>query len=918
MTTERGPIRLILINSGVYDYAEIELDRPVHLVGPNNSGKTTLISALQFLYIDHFGEMSFSHSSRETKKYYLPTPQSFVLFECLAPTGFYVVGVRGLGELNQYDFQRFAYEGEFDRDDFLEGRQVRSWEDEIRGELIGKGLRELEARDLRRSLLAQTSSNELNLDVVPLERTGRYESFSFIFKNLLRLADLGRGDFKELLLDINEGQLGRLELDLRDQYGETYRDIRRERERVEDLREVTEAIDALLGKVERRDQLRASLSAGWERLRERVEATRDEYEDELAQIGVELGERREALEYVDARLEELKEERGDITENIGKLREKLDDLRERRSEFEGFDADAAEERKETLDDRRIELKNRIRSTADANREAIESELREVESELERNVAQLEGLQDRAITWMRDRLGWSDDAIDDLFRLLNPELLTLEVEGEEPDVELRDADALERRIARMRNHLGDEGYEDATLRIDREALDETSASEDYGDTDQLESRIERARKRREELAQTLEDVDERESLREELDDVEADYEEVADRLRRWEEFQDVAERAERENWAGELEDLESEQDEIDGEIERLESRASEIEDEIRELERRQETIRDEIDEIDRRVRSLSPPSEDWPDASDVSDPLDWEADSLDEWFRTYRDRRESHDELVDEIQRDVDSIHRETDDRYAGATLAETLERFREAKEALQEKEDNLERRWESLVNNLSSELKNLRNGLEDLGNEVAKLNRNLNERQISNLQSIRLEVEHRDRIVDRIQQVIEWEENPLFASREGVEDATRFLSDFLEHYGRIELSELFDLTFTIEKVSGETARFDGLQRIESQGTTTTLKVIVHLQLLDMMLLDDEASIPFFLDEISTLDDHNLTAIVEHAREMNFVPVVASPDARACVERIYMLPSPDTESIVLDPEVARHDIHPQTEEADDGR
>ena len=47
-----GPTRLILIHAGIYDYGEVEMVRPLHLIGPNNVGKTSLITTLQFLYID--------------------------------------------------------------------------------------------------------------------------------------------------------------------------------------------------------------------------------------------------------------------------------------------------------------------------------------------------------------------------------------------------------------------------------------------------------------------------------------------------------------------------------------------------------------------------------------------------------------------------------------------------------------------------------------------------------------------------------------------------------------------------------------------------------------------------------------------------------------------------------------------------
>lgn len=53
MNSTRGPHRLILIHSGVYQFADVEIDQPLHLVAANNVGKTTLIAALQFLYVDH-------------------------------------------------------------------------------------------------------------------------------------------------------------------------------------------------------------------------------------------------------------------------------------------------------------------------------------------------------------------------------------------------------------------------------------------------------------------------------------------------------------------------------------------------------------------------------------------------------------------------------------------------------------------------------------------------------------------------------------------------------------------------------------------------------------------------------------------------------------------------------------------------
>lgn len=70
-----GPQKIILIRAGRYDYAEVELGGSLQMVGPNNTGKTTLINTLQFLYLDDLRTMDFgSYSLEQTLTYYFPNP----------------------------------------------------------------------------------------------------------------------------------------------------------------------------------------------------------------------------------------------------------------------------------------------------------------------------------------------------------------------------------------------------------------------------------------------------------------------------------------------------------------------------------------------------------------------------------------------------------------------------------------------------------------------------------------------------------------------------------------------------------------------------------------------------------------------------------------------------------------------------
>src|SRR5215217_6296068 len=107
-----GPQRLILINAGRYDYAEIEIAGTLQIVGPNNTGKTTLINALQFLYLDDRRHMDFgSYSPEDTRDYYFPNQYSYILFECHGSMGTCVFGWRGQSQAAGGEPERFSYDG---------------------------------------------------------------------------------------------------------------------------------------------------------------------------------------------------------------------------------------------------------------------------------------------------------------------------------------------------------------------------------------------------------------------------------------------------------------------------------------------------------------------------------------------------------------------------------------------------------------------------------------------------------------------------------------------------------------------------------------------------------------------------------------------------------------------------------------
>ena len=110
--------RLVMLGSAGYQRAELPLDAAVSLIAPNNTGKTSLINALQFLLIVDKRRMDFgAHDVEKSRRFYFPNNSAFILLEVALPTtGTVVLGCVGKGVSHDYEY--FAYKGQLDMEDF--------------------------------------------------------------------------------------------------------------------------------------------------------------------------------------------------------------------------------------------------------------------------------------------------------------------------------------------------------------------------------------------------------------------------------------------------------------------------------------------------------------------------------------------------------------------------------------------------------------------------------------------------------------------------------------------------------------------------------------------------------------------------------------------------------------------------------
>lgn len=887
-----GPTRLVLINSGKFDYGEVELGSPLHLIGPNNVGKTTLISTLQFLYIDHQNQMHFSRDLEETRRYYFPGQDSYLLFECLTPKGYMVAGARGLGPLKGWNFMRFCYRGMYSRDVFIddEGR-VRPFDDIMR-DLGVLDYTELRPRDLMSALTGIGTSSDVNLGLVPVKDRNGYAKFRTIFRNLLRLAHLSQQELKSFLLEVNRSELRLTEIDLAGDFSSKYRLVQKSVRELADLRANTEIAVELLKLAEERKELRLELpeirafilGAG-EKRRKKLEGRRGEASEELERL-------RERERELDSEKHELMKESGEIQRRIGVLEDRLQRYHDSEKRFSGY---LHEFEKSEI----ARLEERVTATAMKLKDASREDAEQVGNRLEgskRELQKLRGILKNISSSAAASWGELPADSDEIFRILNREILAMPAGEEGLEVLSREgvADMLDNLSERISSGI----YSDDSVRMNLASL-EPPDLEFLTDSRRLELSIAGLESNIQRDGQAMEALEKMEDLKREHHRL---AEEVAEKRRlysEWERFEEDGLHAE--EWEADLNSLQEREGAVSRELEGISEEMFHLAEKETGLTGIQKSCSDDLDDLQKKLAGLPPLPSAW--AEEVEEK---ESElSLEELLRIF-DRKFSREaSLSDRIADGLRGIEARTYGRYPASKEESTLSVLREDIEALDRKEEAVRKLWAGLATDLGQAFKGLVQSLEILESKVIELNRKLSGISISDLRKLSLRVSRDSRLMELVRTRIDAEEMPLFTDRKAVERSLESLGEMLERTagGRIQLLDMFNLSFEITTGDGRTRKFTRLENIESHGTTITIKVLVNLMLLRGLMEGREVSIPFYLDEASSLDRDNLYSVVETAFSLGFPAVLASPDAMDVARNLYFMK--ETEGrVYLDPEKSR--------------
>uniref|UniRef100_UPI0028AAFE04 chromosome partitioning protein ParA n=2 Tax=Pseudomonas TaxID=286 RepID=UPI0028AAFE04 len=533
-----------------------------------------------------------------------------------------------------------------------------------------------------------------------------------------------------------------------------------------------------------------------------------------------------------------------------------------------------------------ELAGALAQSRQFSAEDLDERVRDLEKRLKQVKQQLDHADNNSYARLREEFSQQD--VDRLMRLFNGALFSLPL-GER-GIELDDSDLWVKSLEAVLDGFKGERFEAPGISIDISHIDPPA----------LQALADRAalRDQKDRLERELKQLKTQQSVAADRNaskaQTEALYQQVLDAQKALEDYRrSETLAAEEPEKLEQLAQLEAAQDELkrssDAFTERVQQLSAKLQlvgRQIGDLESKQRTLEDAL-----RRRQLLPA--DLPFGTPFMEAVD---DSMDNLLPLLNDYQDSWQGLQ-RVDNQIEALYAQV--RLKGVAKFDS--------------EDDMERRLQLLVNayahrtdealtlakarraavtDIARTLRNIRSDYDSLEHQLALFNREINKRQVSNLESFRVvlapnkeALKHIDQIIHSAGQYEEGETLSVFDLTQSAEqdhkneEAKEYLARLVAaNHNQLGLKDLFELAFEITKINSQPVIHADIDGAASNGTTMTIKALTNMYLLLHLMDRDLAGrirLPYYLDEAADIDERNQAALLETSLQLGFVPILAS-------------------------------------------
>ncbi|MDZ4822114.1 MAG: hypothetical protein SH856_01520 [Flavobacteriales bacterium] len=857
--------RIVAVNTAIFVNAELRLDDcdSIQLVGPNNVGKSTLIYALNFLFIVDGSKMSFSGQRRgdkETIHHYFPTHnQSYIVFEVSKVNPYSILVKRDAeGELEYYKISS-AYDQElyFKKDGAAQ--RIRKW-DEVQEHLAGSGIELYQFKSKSEVFNTVYQRGRKNEAAVWLEegvRTdGLSNNFSKIYRYLINSKLITNKTLKESLIiadnreneGLNFSQKNKKDITDLLRINDEMRVVKSIQKDFEEFREVVNLYKAKNRIV---SDLVYAFNKQYQGNINELDSTRLEKEKGYANQIVALNEKLKPHQ------EELLREVGKKETEIELREESFLQLQRQLDEINAYETrDFLDQTLANLDAKRRDAEVRITMVENQklNTKVLEQKLSKHDSEITRLEAQVKNYDNQLIQKV---------AAKDADRKLLNYIFS-------PEFAAQSADLVKKKISKTGP---------AMKIFDGEIiLPENLPVRDLLSVGALKEELIEVKSEKAELQKVWAVAMDFEKARKDLNKVLAEIEGVKVKLRRLESKPELSKAAN--ELDKELGKLKAEKDNIDKELEKIKK-------EIVAKGLQLENMREDARKTEERIIELKKRKQEIEQLGII--PTEYQStEGLDEIYTKIRLSSTDRETLKVNKDRTFDQLRFKTNTAMADET--EFIKYMEDEIACTTDKEKSIDGLLQSLSTQFANPAYNLRKRYEEFKAFVYnRFNESLGKTKISNIESLKIELVDNKRVLyelERISAIQNLNAQLSFEFDQG--EDLKILNEYLDGGKKVDFEDLFDIELVLD-VKGHQKRVDLKEQVESDGTDRMIRLVIVMAIINRLAISDPMNrIVLFIDEIGTIDEQNRPQLVQFCNEHNFTPIFAAPQPYDGFSKYYFI------------------------------
>ncbi|MBC7382739.1 MAG: hypothetical protein H7296_07040 [Bacteroidia bacterium] len=853
---------LTILNSKVYGKAEIRLNDcdSLQLVGPNNIGKSTLIYALNFLFIIDGNKMTFSGQRRgdkETLHHYFPNPnQSYIVFEIFKKSYYCILVKRN----SDSDLEYYRFNSEYKESYFVDADKRLLKFDEVQEAMIAQGMELMPFKDKREVFNTVYQRGRRNNGVVWLDENvktdGLSNNFSRIYRYLINTKLITNKNLKEALIvaDNRENEV----LNFSQKNKKDIIDLRKINNEIRNLKSVKNEFDDFREVV-------SQYSAKARIINQLYFGFNSNYENTLPTLQSQLVDRNQNIAKINTEINEgLIPKKADFDRKIGGKEAEINSkallLNEKEIELNiinSFDP--------------VELLNEALQNYDQQRKEVESRITMVEiqklnsKQIEHRVMQLKEARMRFENQVKN---YGD-------------LLINKISGNKDNRKLLNAILSEQ----VKSLPGEQMLKaihkvSQTLKIFDGEIDisKNISLADFKSVEEIKEELAECKielKNQEALWEVVKDI---EKSQLDLKQLNAEIDLVKTKIQRIK-TKPLVQKT--------IEKLKQDLNALNEEKQKLETEQNILAKSIAKCQLDVQELIVDKDKRERRIRDLQEYKQTLDTYGLAGEEFET-TDDLDNLFKKVQiNMNDRHD-----LKAGKDKLFEKLRDKLQ-STFADEQDFIKYVEEEIALIDDK-ERSISSLLENISAQFANPAYTLLKRYDEFKefvynKFNTKLSQARISDIESLTIELMDNKRLVEEVKKIsqIQQVRGQMMFDFDHSENL-KVLDNYLDSGKKIEFDDLFDITLHLTR-KGTTKNVDLNEQIESDGTDKMIRLMIIMNIINrLVIMDDENRIALFIDEVATIDKQNRPELVRFCKEHHFIPIFAAPDAVAGFGKYYFI------------------------------